>query len=52
MRKSTLTLLLGCALASPAMADVTPLDGFFYGSMPAPTGWEWQSPDSLGYNKE
>ena len=52
MRKSTLTLLLGCALASPAMADVTPLEGFFYGNMPAPTGWEWQSPDSLGYNKE
>lgn len=51
MRKSTMTFLLGC-LAAPLMADVTPLEGFFYGNMPAPTGWEWQSPDSLAYNKE
>lgn len=51
MRKTTLTLLLGC-LASPLMADVTPLEGFYYGKMAAPTGWEWQSPDSLAYNKE
>ncbi|MDO4930294.1 MAG: glycoside hydrolase family 2 TIM barrel-domain containing protein [Bacteroidales bacterium] len=34
------------------MADVTPLAGFHYGEMTAPTGWEWQSPDSLAYNKE
>ena len=27
------------------------LEGFYYGNMPEPTGWEWQSPDSLGYNK-
>ncbi len=26
-------------------------EGFYYGKMTAPTGWEWQSPDSLGYNK-
>ena len=51
MRKSTMTLLLGC-MAAPLMADVTPLEGFFYGKMAAPTGWEWQSPDSLAFNKE
>ncbi len=51
MRKTTMTILLGCLAAGPLAADVTPLDGFYYGSMPAPTGWEWQSPDSVAYNK-
>ena len=50
MRKTTMTLLLGC-LAAPLMAEVTPLGGFYYGNMPAPSGWEWQSVDSLAYNK-
>ena len=46
-----MSILLGC-LALPLMAQVTPLEGFYYGSMNAPTGWEWQSVDSLAYNKE
>lgn len=44
-------LLLG-ALSLPVWADVPPLGGYFYGNMPAPTGWEWQSPDSVAYNKQ
>ena len=51
MRKKTLSFLFGC-LALPLMAQVTPLEGFYYGSMDAPTGWEWQSVDSLSLNKE
>lgn len=50
MRKTTLTLLAGL-LAAPVWAQA-PLGGFFYGQMPEPTGWEWQSPDSLAYNKQ
>ena len=49
MRKKTLSFLLGC-LAMPLMAQVAPLEGFYYGSMQAPTGWEWQSVDSLSLN--
>lgn len=52
MRKKTMTFLLGCLVAVPMCADETPLGGFYYGSMPAPTGWEWQSPDSVAYNKQ
>lgn len=37
-------------LASPAKADS--LKGFFYGDASAPAGHEWQSPDSLAFNKE
>lgn len=44
-------LWLGC-LAAPLMADVEPLGGFYYGDMPEPSGWEWQSVDSLAYNKQ
>ena len=51
MRKPSLTFLLGC-FAVPMLAGVPPLGGFFYGNMKAPTGWEWQSPDSLAYNKQ
>ena len=53
----TKSLLLAC-LAAPALAmaqpnaETQPLAGFFYGDMQAPTGWEWQSPDSLAYNKQ
>ena len=50
MHKKTLTLLFSC-LATSLFADVVPLQGFYYGTMPAPTGWEWQSPDSVAYNK-
>ena len=52
MYKKTLTMLLGC-LSVPLWADVVPAPGgFYYGDMEAPTGMEWQSPDSLAYNKE
>ena len=53
----TKSLLLAC-LAAPALAlaqpnaETQPLAGFYYGDMQAPTGWEWQSPDSLAYNKQ
>lgn len=51
MKKKTMSFLLGC-LAMPLMAQVAPLEGFYYGQMQAPTGWEWQSVDSLSLNKE
>ncbi len=51
MNKSTLTLL-AALMASPMMAQDKQLGGFFYGNMAQPTGWEWQSPDSLAYNKQ
>ena len=51
MRKPTMTLL-AALMAAPMWAQITPLGGFYYGQMPAPTGWEWQSPDSLAYNKQ
>ena len=51
MRKTTMTLL-AALMAAPMWAQVTPLGGFYYGQMPAPTGWEWQSPDSVAYNKQ
>ncbi len=56
-----MTFLLGCivlplaaqsvSLESRVEAMHTPLAGFYYGNDTAPTGWEWQSPDSLSYNK-
>lgn len=51
MNKLTLTLL-AALLASPMCAQTTQLGGFYYGQMQAPTGWEWQSPDSVAYNKQ
>ena len=51
MSKKSLTLLAGL-LALPSFAQVQPLGGFYYGQMPEPTGWEWQSPDSVAYNKQ
>ena len=51
MNKSTLTFL-AALLASPLYAQTAPLGGFYYGQMPHPTGWEWQSPDSVAYNKQ
>ena len=46
-----MSFLLAC-LVMPIMAQVAPLEGFYYGQMQAPTGWEWQSVDSLSLNKE
>ena len=51
MNKPTLTLL-AMMLVSPLYAQTAPLGGFYYGQMTAPTGWEWQSPDSVAYNKQ
>ena len=45
-------MLAAACLAMPLMAQVASLEGFYYGSMQAPTGWEWQSVDSLSLNKE
>jgi len=52
MRNRTLSMLAAACLAMPFMAQVAPLEGFYYGTMQAPTGWEWQSVDSLSLNKE
>lgn len=52
MNSKFLSLLLLGGIALPMSAQRTPIEGFFYGDMKAPTGWEWQSPDSLAYNKE
>lgn len=43
--------LITALLCLPLSAQ-EPLKGYFYGDMEAPTGMEWQSPDSLAYNKE
>ena len=51
MRKTTMTLL-AALMSAPMWAQITPLGGFYYGQMPNPTGWEWQSPDSVAYNKQ
>ena len=51
MYKRNLMLLLG-ALSLPVWAGVPPLGGYYYGDSTAPSGWEWQSPDSLAYNKQ
>ena len=51
MYKRNLMLLLG-ALSLPVWAGVPPLGGYYYGDTTAPSGWEWQSPDSLAYNKQ
>ena len=37
-----------CAISMEASS----LGGFYFGNAEAPQGYEWQSPDSLGYNKE
>lgn len=57
MYKKSLMLILG-SLAFPAWMAAqtgtpeTRLGGYFYGQMAAPTGMEWQSPDSVAYNKQ
>lgn len=52
-----LQILLACLAAMPLMAQAQQslpqnLGGYYYGQAPAPQGTEWQSPDSVAYNKE
>ena len=50
MKRTHLILFAGILCCSPAWAgDV--LGGYFYQQQTAPTGWEWQSPDSVAVNK-
>ncbi len=50
MKRTHLILFAGILCCSPAWAgDV--LGGYFYQQQKAPTGWEWQSPDSVAVNK-
>ena len=51
MNKTLLTGLLCCSLSIQSFAD-RPLEGFTYGSVNAPTGKEWESPENLALNKE
>ena len=50
MKRTYLLLLAGMLCAPEAWADGT-LGGYFYQQQEAPTGWEWQSPDSVAVNK-
>ena len=51
MKRTHLILFAGILCCSPAWAgDV--LGGYFYQQQTAPTGWEWQSPDSVAVNKQ
>lgn len=51
MKRTHLILFAGILCCSPAWAgDV--LGGYFYQQQEAPTGWEWQSPDSVAVNKQ
>jgi len=45
-----IALLFFAASLFPLHAEV--MKGYFYGHATRPGGWEWQCPDSLGYNKE
>lgn len=45
-------LSFSLSLFAVSSLGASPLKGFYYGNDNAPSGWEWQSPDSLGYNKE
>ena len=50
MKRTHLILFAGILCCSPAWAgDV--LGGYFYQQQETPTGWEWQSPDSVAVNK-
>ena len=50
MKRTHLILFAGILCCSPAWAgDV--LGGYFYQQQEAPTGWEWQNPDSVAVNK-
>lgn len=51
MKRTHLLLFAGILCCSPAWAgDV--LGGYFYQQQTTPTGWEWQSPDSVAVNKQ
>lgn len=50
--KRLLFTIPAAVLMSIAAHGATPLGGFYYGQAEAPAGHEWQSPDSLAYNKE
>ena len=50
MKRTYLLLLAGMLCTPAAWADGT-LGGYFYQQQGAPTGWEWQSPDSVAVNK-
>ena len=50
MKRTHLILFAGILCCSPAWADGT-LGGYFNQQQEAPTGWEWQSPDSVAVNK-
>ena len=50
MKRTYLLLLAGIFCTPAAWADGT-LGGYFYQQQAAPTGWEWQSPDSVAVNK-
>ena len=50
MKRTHLLLFAGMLCAPAAWADGT-LGGYFYQQQEAPTGWEWQSPDSVAVNK-
>ena len=50
MFNKTLSFFIGCMLV-PSVVNADDLGGYYYGKMTAPTGWEWQSVDSLAYNK-
>lgn len=53
MKRLLPLFLVSCiSISFPALGDEQVLKGFFYGNDSAPGGHEWQSPDSLGYNKE
>ena len=49
--KRTYLLLLAGMLCTPAAWADGKLGGYFYQQQEAPTGWEWQSPDSVAVNK-
>lgn len=45
-------LLFSLFISFPLVANAQPLKGYYYDVMQSPTGWEWQSPDSVALNKE
>ena len=52
MHKSLLAIVAMGLVSVPTFAQIAPLGGYYYGQMQTPSGWEWQSPDSVAYNKQ
>ncbi|MBP3472044.1 MAG: discoidin domain-containing protein [Paraprevotella sp.] len=52
MRKFAFSFMLCCLTATAAKSEGRILPGFYYGNDSQPSGIEWQSTDSLAYNKE